>query len=119
MNNPRQGARLTVYSREQIVARLAVGQKAVAVAAAFGVSLHTVRKWLARFRAGARAALSNRASAPARVAGRLPDRLVALALQLRHSLRLRRAEIAARLGLARSKVARWLATGGDRSAGVG
>jgi len=49
MNNPRQGARLTVYSREQIVARLAVGQKAVAVAAAFGVSLHTVRKWLARF----------------------------------------------------------------------
>lgn len=77
MNNPHQGARLTVYSREQIVARLCAGQKAAEVAAAFGVSLRTVRKWLARFRAGGRAALTNRASAPARVAGRLPDRLVA------------------------------------------
>ncbi|WP_425088593.1 hypothetical protein [Stappia sp.] len=47
MNNPHQSARLTVYSREQIVAR-----------------------------------------APARVAGRLPDRLVALALHLRRDLRL-------------------------------
>eukprot|EP00873_Tetraselmis_striata_P036829 jgi/Tetstr1/457093/TSEL_000334.t1 len=112
MNNPHQGARLTVYSREQIVARVLAGQKAAEVAAAFGVSLRTVRKWLARFRAGGAAALSNRASSPARVAGRLPDRLVALALHQRRDLRLTGAAIAARLGLARSTVARWLARAG-------
>ncbi|OYU20192.1 MAG: IS481 family transposase [Rhodobacteraceae bacterium PARR1] len=112
MNNPHKGARLTVYSREQIVARIQAGTKSAEVAAAFGVSLRTVRKWLARFRAGGQAALSNRASAPARVARRLPDRLVALALHLRRSLRLTGAEIARKLGLARSTVARWLARAG-------
>ena len=112
MNNPHKGARLTVYSREQIVARIQAGTKSAEVAAAFGVSLRTVRKWLARFRAGGQAALSNRASAPARVARRLPDRLVAQALHLRRSLRLAGAEIARKLGLARSTVARWLARAG-------
>jgi transposase len=72
MNNPHQGARLTVHSREQIVARVLSGRTAAEVAAAFAVSIRTVWNWLARFRAGGRAALSNRASAPARVAGRLP-----------------------------------------------
>lgn len=52
MNNPHQGARLTVHSREQIVARVLSGQAAAEVAAAFAVSVRTVRKWLARFRAG-------------------------------------------------------------------
>jgi transposase InsO family protein len=112
MNNPHHGARLTVYSREQIVTRVIAGQKAAEVAEAFGVSIRTVRKWLARFRAGGQAALCNRASAPARVAGRLPDRLVALARHLRCSLRLTGAEIARKLGLARSTVARWLARAG-------
>lgn len=51
MKNPHQGARLTVYSREQIVVRLQAGVRAVEVAA------------------GGRAALSNGASVPARVAG--------------------------------------------------
>ena len=52
MNNPHQNARLTVHSREQIVARIVAGQTAAEVAAAFAVSVRTVRKWLARFRAG-------------------------------------------------------------------
>ncbi|NEY92302.1 helix-turn-helix domain-containing protein, partial [Tabrizicola oligotrophica] len=78
MNNPHQNARLTLHSREQIVARVMGGQKASDVAAAFAVSVRTVRKWLARFRAGGGAALSNRASAPARVAGRLTMATVAL-----------------------------------------
>jgi transposase InsO family protein len=112
MNNPHQNARLTVCSREQIVARIDAGQGAAEVAAAFGVSVRTVRKWVARFRAGGRAALSNRASAPARVAGRLPDRLVALIVHLRRRLRLTGAEIARKLGLARSTVARWLGRAG-------
>jgi transposase InsO family protein len=51
MNNPLQGAPLTVQSREQIVAPVLSGQTAAEVAAAFAVSIRTVRKWLARFRA--------------------------------------------------------------------
>jgi transposase InsO family protein len=114
MNNPHQGARLTVHSREQIVARMLSGRTAAEVAAAFAVSVRTVRKWLARFRAGGRAALTNRASAPARVAGRLADATVALIVHLRRALRMTGAAIAATLGLARSTVARWL-----RRAGLG
>lgn len=82
MNNPHHGARLAVHSREQIIARVGAGQRAAEVASAFGVSLRTLRKWLARFRAGGGAALSSRASAPAGVVGRLPERLMALALHL-------------------------------------
>ena len=108
MNNPHENARLTVHSREQIVARLMAGQPASEVAAAFAVSVRTVRKWLARFRAGGGAALANHASAPARVAGRLEPATVALILHLRRSLRMTGAAIAAKLGLARSTVARWL-----------
>lgn len=108
MNNPHNGARLTVHSREQIVARILAGQTAAEVAAAFAVSVRTVRKWLARFRAGGGAALSNRASAPARVAGRLGSQAVSLIVHLRRTLRMTGAAIAAKLGLARSTVARWL-----------
>lgn len=112
MNNPHQNARLTVYSRELIVARVASGQKVREVADAFGVSIRTVRKWVARHRAGGRAALANGASAPARVANRLPDRCVAVIAWLRRTLRLTAAQIAARLKLSRSTVARWLMRAG-------
>lgn len=112
MNNPHQNARLTVYSRVQIVARIGAGQSAAEVAAAFGVSVRTVRKWVARFRAGGRAALCNRASAPARRPRRLPDRVVAVIVWMRRQLRLTASAIAARLGLARSTVARWLTRAG-------
>ncbi|MCT4682578.1 MAG: IS481 family transposase [Roseicyclus sp.] len=108
MNNPHQNARLTVYSREQIVARIGAGQSAVEVAEAFGVSVRTVRKWVARFKAGGRAALSNRASAPIRRPRRLPDRVVAVIVWMRRRLRLTASAIAASLGLPRSTVARWL-----------
>ena len=37
MNNPHQNARLTLHSREQIVARISAGQTAPEVAAAFAV----------------------------------------------------------------------------------
>lgn len=112
MNNPHQNARLTVYSREQIVARIGAGQSAAEVAAAFGVSVRTVRKWVARFKAGGRAALSNRASAPARRPSRLPDRVVAVIVWMRRRLRLTASAIAAKLGLPRSTVARWLTRAG-------
>ena len=114
MNNPHHGARLTVHSREQIVRRISSGQSAAEVAEAFAVSVRTVRKWLARFRAGGHAALSNRASAPARVTARLPEPLIALVLHLRRSMRMTGAAIAHKLGLSRSTVSRWL-----KRAGVG
>ena len=75
MNDPHQNARLTVNGREQIVARIGAGQRAAEAAAAFGVS---VRKWVARFKVGGRAALSNRACPPPEPpagSGRHGDRL--------------------------------------------
>lgn len=108
MNNPHHAARLAVHCREQIVARVFPGQSAAEVAAAFAVSVRTVRKWLARFHAGGGAAHSNRASAPVRVSGRMAEATVILILHPRLSLRLTRAAIAAKLGLARSTVSHWL-----------
>ncbi len=86
MSNPHQNARLTLHGREQIVARISAGQTAGEVASGFTVAVRTVRKWLARFRAGEHAALSNHASVPARVAGRLDAATVALIVHLRRSL---------------------------------
>ncbi|OLS50987.1 leucine zipper domain-containing protein [Rhodovulum sulfidophilum] len=71
MNNQHQNARLTVYGRGQIVARVAAGQSAAEVAQAFGVPVCTGRKWLARFRERGPAALQSRSSAPCRVSARL------------------------------------------------
>lgn len=65
MNNPHQGARLTVHSRELIVARHAGGRPARRIADDFGVSVRTVHKWLRRYRDGGKDALANGASAPA------------------------------------------------------
>ena len=112
MNNPHQNARLTVYSREQIVTRIAAGQTAREVAEAFGVSIRTVRKWVARFKTGGRAALVNRASAPTGVANRLPDGVTAVIVWMRRHLRLTGAQIAGKLGLPRATVARWLTRAG-------
>jgi DNA-directed RNA polymerase specialized sigma24 family protein len=58
MNNPHQAARLTLHSREQIVAPVLSGRTAAEVAAAFAVSIRTVRKRLARFRTGTGAAVA-------------------------------------------------------------
>src|SRR6185312_12854008 len=48
--NVHQNARLTPHSRAELVRRVVVeGQTPTAVAAAFGVTVKTVRKWVARF----------------------------------------------------------------------
>jgi transposase len=109
MNNPHQGARLTVHSRELIVARHGAGRPARQIAEEFGVSVRTVHKWLRRFREDGRAALANGASAPARRPRRLHDGRIALILDLRRRFRMTAATIARKLGRARSTVARWLA----------
>lgn len=112
MNNPHQGARLTVHSRELIVARHAEGRSARRIACEFGVSVRTVHKWLRRYREGGKDALANGASAPARRPARLREAQIALILDLRRRFRMTAATIAERLGLARSTVARWLARHG-------
>jgi transposase InsO family protein len=78
------------------------------VAAGFGVSERTARKWLGRWRAEGSAGLHNRSSRPRIVANRLADAAIVLIEQLRREYRLSAEAIAAKLALARSTVASWL-----------
>lgn len=78
------------------------------VAAGFGISERTARKWLARWRADGAAGLQNRSSRP-----RSADDEASLfwkntVERLRREYRLTGAEIAEKLGMARSTVAGWL-----------
>jgi transposase InsO family protein len=106
MNNPHQNARTCVYSREQIVLRHARGEKTHAIAAAFGVSVRTVYKWLQRHRLGT--GLSNRSSRPGSNPRAFTRGFDALIARLR-TFRLTALDIAGALGLARSTVAHVLA----------
>ena len=107
--NAHRNARTTPYSRALIVERHAAGEPVAAIAAAFGISVRTVYKWLARHRSGGPAALETRTSAPRRSARMIDRRWQDIAVRLRRACRMTAAEIAERLRLARSTVARWLA----------
>jgi transposase InsO family protein len=101
--NIHKNARTTPRSRLLMVHRvLCQKQPATKVAADFGVSERTVRKWLARWRAGGEPALNDRSSAPARQR-RLPSEQVAAIAALRRQ-RLTSPVIARRLGLPLSTV---------------
>lgn len=110
MNNPHQNARTTVHSRALMVARRAEGRPVGQIAEELGVSARTVWKWLRRHREGGAAALANRTSRPER--GCDPAGWVALAVRLRRDYRLSGAEVADKLRLPRSTVARWLCRAG-------
>src|SRR5439155_21185202 len=105
-----KNARTTPHSRAAIVERITrLGESVKGVARAVGICPKTVRKWVARARAGD--GLGERSSRPQRVPGATPAELV------EHIERLRRqrwtsAEIAERLRLGRSTVARYLARRG-------
>ena len=63
--NVHQNARLTPHSRAELVRRVVVeGQTPKAVAAAFGVTVKTVRKWVARFQTEGVKGLHDRSSRP-------------------------------------------------------
>src|SRR3954464_13589980 len=63
--NVHQNARLTPHSRAELVRRVVVeGQTVKAVAAAFGVTVKTVRKWVARFQTEGVKGLRHRSSRP-------------------------------------------------------
>lgn len=104
MNNPHENARTCVYSREQIVLRHHNGEPASAIAAAFGISVRTVHKWLKRHRDHGPQGLLNRSSRPRanpRAFTSVYDDVIA---RLR-TFRLTALDIAGALGLARSTVA--------------
>lgn len=109
MNNPHQNARTTPLGRAEIVRRIVEEGRPVAeVAAGFGISERTARKWLARWRAEGTSGLQNRSSRPHAAddeAGRFWREIAA---RLRREYRLSGEEIAVRLGFARSTVAGWL-----------
>lgn len=104
MNNPHENARTCVYSREQIALRHHNGEPASAIAAAFGISVRTVHKWLKRHRDHGPQGLLNRSSRPhanPRAFTSVYDDVIA---RLR-TFRLTALDIAGALGLARSTVA--------------
>jgi transposase-like protein len=90
--NLHKHARTTPHSRRLMVHRvLDEKQPTTRVAADFGVSERTVRKWLARWRAGGEPALTDLSSAPARQR-RLPAEQVAAIEALRRQERIPGAE---------------------------
>lgn len=107
--NTHKNARLTVHSRHLICTRvLDAGLPPGDVATSFGVSLRTVHKWLARYRDEGFTGLENRSSRPRHLPHRLPYRLIDQILRLRRACRMTARQIAEKLGLARSTVARHL-----------
>lgn len=97
-------ARTCLHSRRLIVERVLVqGWTLTAAAEAAGVSVRTVSKWLARFRAEGPGGLVDRSSAPVVVPGRTPEERVELVAVLRR-LRMTGAEIAETLSMPLSTV---------------
>ena len=109
MNNPHQNARMTPLGRVEMVRRIREeGRRVADVAAGFGVSERTARKWLSRFKAEGPAGLENRSSRPALVANRTAEPWIDMMESLRREYRLSAEEIATKLDFARSTVAAWL-----------
>jgi transposase InsO family protein len=108
MNNPHKNARTTVHSRALMVERWQAGLAVDEIAGQFGVSVRTVRKWIARWRAEGTAGFQNRSSRPGTVTSRLSEAAVAAIEHLRRQYRLSADIIATKLDLARSTVAGWL-----------
>jgi transposase InsO family protein len=97
-------ARTCLHSRRLLIERvLEQGWTLAAAAEAGGVSVRTVSKWLARFRAEGVGGLLDRSSAPARVPLRTPEERVELVAALRR-LRMSAAEIAETLAMPLSTV---------------
>lgn len=102
-----KNARTTHHSRQILVERVAQGLPAWQVAQDLGISRQTVQKWLARVRAEGPSGLQDRTSRPAHS----PTRLSRSKLERINALRLQRLtaeQIAERLALPRSTVAKHL-----------
>ena len=104
--NSHKNAKLTPRGREEMVRRLD-SMPAAAVAAGFGVSLRTVRKWKSRYRQGGVEALMDKSSRPLRCRSKMTEEVYGEIFFLRQK-RLTGDAIAARLGCGRSSVFRAL-----------
>ena len=102
--NVHENARMTVRGRVLLVKRIVESGWRVALAAdAAGVSVRTAYKWLARYRTGGEAMLTDRSSAPARRPHAKPAATVAAIEALRRQ-RMSGPAIARHLALPRSTV---------------
>ena len=70
--NSHKNAKLTVRSREEMVRRMQ-HEPAAKVAAGYGVSLRTARKWKSRHAHGGQDALADRSSRPRRCRNKLSE----------------------------------------------
>ena len=102
--NVHENARMTVRGGVLLVKRIVEGGWRVALAAeAAGISVRTAYKWLARYRAGGEAMLTDRSSAPLRCPHAKPAATVAAIEALRRQ-RMSGPAIAQHLALPRSTV---------------
>lgn len=110
--NIHEHARTCAYSRQLIAQRREQGWSRAAVAAAFGVSERTVSKWHRRYRNEGEAGLGDRSSAPRHRPQRLSWQRQLYIVWLRRAFGWTVERIARQVGLARARVARWLARWG-------
>lgn len=110
--NAHQNARTTPHIRAEIVASYHCGDAVSAIAARFCVSTTTVYKWIRRHREAGAEGLLNKPSWPkgsgGRATGIAADHWHQLIAWLRCEFRMTAAEIAERLSIPRSTIARWL-----------
>jgi len=106
--NIHQNARLTPHSRAELVRRVVVeGQTPTAVAAAFGVTVKTVHKWVARFQTEGVKGLQDRSSRPHHLHRPTPAATVATIEALRRQ-RWTGQHIAAAVGVSPATISRIL-----------
>jgi transposase InsO family protein len=106
--NVHQNARLTPHSRAELVRRVVVeGQTVKAVAAAFGVTVKTVRKWVARVQTDGVNGLHDRSSRPHHLHRPTPAATVATIEALRRQ-RWTGQQIAAAVGVSPATISRIL-----------
>ena len=103
-----QNARLTPHGRAELVCRVRLeGQAPKVVAAALGVTVKTVKKWLDRFQLEGAAGLLDRSSRPHRLRQPTPDDIVAQIVALRRQ-RWTGDQIAQEVGVSPATVSRVL-----------
>ena len=106
--NVHKNARLTVHSRADLVRRVLVERQPVEVVGeAFGVSIRTVRKWVARYQAEGAEGLKDRSSRPRRLRKPTPADAVVEIERLRRQ-RWTGKQIAAEMGVSPATVSRIL-----------
>ncbi|UCA52319.1 IS481 family transposase [Streptomyces sp. WA6-1-16] len=103
-----RNARLTVFGRRLLIARVCSGRPVAHVAAEMGISRATAHKWLRRWRTEGEAGLADRSSRPLRTPHRTPAETEADVCRLRTDRKLEPARIGPVLELPASTVHRIL-----------